>query len=188
MARKSHFPGPWPIQFQEYFPGEGHSMNILFRMLNKLTQAVGMLSFCAMCIIIFFQVIARYVFSNAFAWPEEVARFFFIICTFASINYCMEKDGHLRLMILPLYFKNCYNKLFDFLYLLFMIIYQALAIYMGYELTIKIYRLQMKAVTVPLPLYLVWVGILFFTLLMLLVSAGRLWNCIVGKYPKNEDK
>lgn len=162
-------------------------MNVLFRIIDKITEVIGVITFCAMCVIIFFQVIARYLFANAQPWPEEVARFCFIICTFACINYCMEKDGHLRLMIIPECLKGKADRVFAFFYLFFMVCYCALSLQMGYELTTKIYKLHMKAVTVPVQLYWIWTCILVFTFFTLLVSLRRFCQLLVGAYPVKED-
>jgi TRAP-type C4-dicarboxylate transport system permease small subunit len=39
-------------------------------------------------VLLMFQVIMRYVFKNALAWPEELSRYAFVLSVFLSMSYC----------------------------------------------------------------------------------------------------
>jgi TRAP-type C4-dicarboxylate transport system permease small subunit len=54
-----------------------------------------MLSFTT--ILIFFQVIMRYVFSNSLSWSEELARYVYIWQTWLATSYAVRKERHLRI-------------------------------------------------------------------------------------------
>lgn len=54
-------------------------------------------------IIIFFQVILRYVFSSPLVWVEEIARFLFIWITFLGSYLALRKEMHFQVKILTNY-------------------------------------------------------------------------------------
>ena len=48
-------------------------------------------------VILFIQVIARYVFNNSLSWSEESARYLFIWLVFIGISYGSKQMKHLRI-------------------------------------------------------------------------------------------
>ena len=51
----------------------------------------------AMSIIIFVQVIARYVFQNSLTWSEEMARYMFVWLVYFSVSYTARREKHIRI-------------------------------------------------------------------------------------------
>lgn len=51
----------------------------------------------AMSIIIFIQVIARYVFGNSLTWSEELARYLFIWLVYFSVSFTARREKHIRI-------------------------------------------------------------------------------------------
>ena len=51
----------------------------------------------AMSIIIFIQVIARYVFQNSLTWSEEMARYMFVWLVYFSVSYTARREKHIRI-------------------------------------------------------------------------------------------
>ena len=61
----------------------------------------------AMSIIIFIQVIARYVFQNSLTWSEEMARYMFVWLVYFSVSYTARREKHIRIdAAINLYPKN----------------------------------------------------------------------------------
>lgn len=59
---------------------------------------MGMLAF--MTVLIFLQVIMRYVFHNSLSWSEELGRYCFIWLSWIGASYCVKIDAHLRVTAL----------------------------------------------------------------------------------------
>ncbi len=59
---------------------------------------IPMLAFSA--ILLFVQVIMRYVFSNSLSWSEELARFLYIWEVWLGIAYCTKMQTHLRITLI----------------------------------------------------------------------------------------
>lgn len=62
-----------------------------------------------MSVLIFCQVIMRYVFGNSLTWSEELARYLFIWLVYFSVSYTAKREKHIRidaaLMIFPKKFR-----------------------------------------------------------------------------------
>lgn len=52
-------------------------------------------------VLIFTQVVMRYVFQNSLSWSEELARYLFLWQSWVGVSYGVKKNMHLRILILP---------------------------------------------------------------------------------------
>ncbi len=59
-----------------------------------------------MTVLIFAQVVLRYVFSNSLSWSEELARYCFIWLSWIGASYCVKIDAHLRVTALLGFFNK----------------------------------------------------------------------------------
>ncbi len=50
-----------------------------------------------MSIIIFIQVVMRYVFGNSLTWSEEMARYLFVWLVYFSVAYTARREAHIRI-------------------------------------------------------------------------------------------
>jgi len=64
-------------------------------MWENLEISICVITMTAMVIIIFAQVIGRYVFNYSFSWSEEIARFLMVWMTFAGSAYAFRKGAHI---------------------------------------------------------------------------------------------
>ena len=51
----------------------------------------------AMSVIIFIQVIMRYVFQNSLTWSEELARYLFVWLVYFSVSFTARRQKHIRI-------------------------------------------------------------------------------------------
>ena len=51
----------------------------------------------AMSLIIFVQVVMRYVFHNSLTWSEEMARYLFVWLVYFSVSYTARREKHIRI-------------------------------------------------------------------------------------------
>ena len=65
--------------------------------LNEIESHISVILLVAMLVILFKQVVLRYVFNNANAWSEELARYMFIWFTYLSASVCVLKNRHIRI-------------------------------------------------------------------------------------------
>ena len=68
--------------------------------LEKIEKAFLTLTVGIMVIIIVYQVIMRYVFANANAWSEELARYLFIYDVMIGASIAIRRNSHLQIDML----------------------------------------------------------------------------------------
>lgn len=57
-------------------------------------------SLVAVVILIFMQVVLRYVFNYSLAWAEELSRYILLYQIWVGTAYCVKKDAHIRMNII----------------------------------------------------------------------------------------
>lgn len=149
-------------------------MSTLFRIISKLNAAIGIISFLAMCAVIFYQVVVRYVFNNAQPWPEEVGRYLFLLCTYSSICLCIEKNSHLSVDLLPVMFSRL-KKPFHVLSLIASMLFYGISIYLLWQMLKRVYKMGTYALTVPIPMWSLWVCITLFCIFALLFILQKIF-------------
>lgn len=73
-------------------------MKRILKQLDDHTEEylIGIL-LVAMTLVMFLQIVMRYVFNAALSWPEEFCRYAFVYITFLTIGYCVQRNSMLRL-------------------------------------------------------------------------------------------
>lgn len=67
---------------------------------RKFLYGLSVISIAAMLVIIFLQVIARYLFNHSFSWSEEIARFLFVWTVFIGSALIIGDKGHMAVKLL----------------------------------------------------------------------------------------
>lgn len=62
--------------------------------LNKIIKVLLILLFTAMTVVIFMQIVYRYVLLKPIPWAEEVARYLFVWITFVGSSVAVKTKGH----------------------------------------------------------------------------------------------
>ncbi len=75
-------------------------LNIFFNRLHDFLYFISVLSLSLMLVIIFTQVITRYLFGYSFDWSEEVARFLFVWTVFLGSALIIGDKGHMAVQLL----------------------------------------------------------------------------------------
>lgn len=119
---------------------------------NYLEMSICIILMSAMTLLVFVQVIMRYVFQNSLSWSEELARYLFIWLIYIGISYGCKIMKHIKidagLKLFPKKMRPLIVVLGDLLVLGF-------AIYIvitGYELILMQVRLHKVSPALQLPL------------------------------------
>jgi len=76
-------------------------MNKVFLVLKTALYWISVAGMAVMLILIFMQVVTRYLMGFSFEWCEELARFLFVWTTFIGSALMMGENGHLAVEFLP---------------------------------------------------------------------------------------
>jgi TRAP-type transport system small permease protein len=68
--------------------------------LPRILEVIMVVILSTMVVLVFGNVVARYVFNSAITWAEEVARFLFVWLTFVGASFGLMKGLHLGMDML----------------------------------------------------------------------------------------
>ena len=150
----------------------------IIKWIDLNLEVIILVSFSiAMTIIVFAQVIMRYVFNSAFSWAEEISRYLFIWIIYLGISYSCRTRRHVRVMFFINRLSDTIKRfviiLGDFLFLFYCIV---IIIY-GIRLNIIAYQLKQYTAAIHLSYVFVYSSIVFASLL----SSIRIIQNIVHK-------
>ena len=97
-----------------------------------LCHAIGVL-FLFMTLLVFINILSRYVFHNPLAWSEEIARFMMVWICFLGAAVCSKREEHLKMgFSLAKLISPQFDKLVLFLLEVAFIVFLILLIKAGY--------------------------------------------------------
>lgn len=131
----------------------------LFKLIDKSMESIGVVLSLVMVFVIFMQVFFRYCLNNALSWPEEMARYLFIWISYLGIAVCMADDSHLRVTVIPDMFSKKIRKYIDIFCMIINAVFFFVSFILGVNITIDIMEMEQTAVSMPLPIWIVWLGI-----------------------------
>ena len=131
------------------------------RYLNEVCTLLGSGMFVLLTIICFMQVVLRYFFNAAQDWPEEASRFLFIWIAYLGMGYAMYAQDHLKVDVIYLLFGEKRKKWLDAFGHFVSLGFMGLIAWEGWWLLEVVIESEEVALTLPIPLYLVWFAIPF---------------------------
>lgn len=72
-------------------------MKVLKWLDDKLEISISVVLMSSMAVLIFVQVVMRYVFSNSLSWSEELARYIFIWLIYLGVSYGAKIRKHIKI-------------------------------------------------------------------------------------------
>lgn len=75
-------------------------MSKAIKVLDKIEDVVLVLMFAVMVLVIFFQVIMRYIFNNSLPWSEELGKFLFVWISWIGISIGHRRGEHIKIELL----------------------------------------------------------------------------------------
>ena len=98
-------------------------MSVLTFLEKRLEEVIAGFGVVIMCIMVFFQVVMRYVFSLPTSWSDEIAQYCMLWSVYLSVSWAVRERAHIRVMnfinLFPLAFKNGLVVFSDFIWFIF---------------------------------------------------------------------
>lgn len=127
------------------------------RVLDKAVLSLTSVLFIIMVIIVFGQVIARYVLQNSLSWSEEIARYLLVWVVFLSAGYVLGQGCHIFLDVIFNVFPRPVQRVFRKISCLFLLGFSYVITHYGLEL-VQVGTRQ-KSSAIGLPMALVYIAI-----------------------------
>ncbi len=102
-----------------------------------------------MVVVIFLQVIMRYVFGNSLAWSEEIARYAFIWLIYIGVSYAVKRNKHLGVDAFGMMFERKGRLVIAFIANISFLIFALVMTYYGIDIVSRVTRTS-AALQIPL--------------------------------------
>jgi TRAP-type C4-dicarboxylate transport system permease small subunit len=110
----------------------------VFWYLFKLNELAAAVAFVSLCLVVFIQVVTRYLFQYSFPWAEEFPIFLFLWVSFLAASASQRENRHLGVTILADQLPSKFNWFAEYLNLIFSLIYFILLFYYELEATLSL--------------------------------------------------
>lgn len=100
-------------------------------------------------VVIFSQVVMRYVFNSSLSWSEEIARYGFIWLIYIGVSYGVKKRKHLRVDAITMLFEEKGTAVIKMIANILFLIFALVIAYYGLDIVTKITR-ESAALQIPM--------------------------------------
>ena len=118
--------------------------------VRKLTKIFIVSIFAIQVLVVFSQVIWRFVFNNPFSWSEELARYLQVWLILLTSAVCIRKGRHLAVDYLTHVLPFKLTKILMFVSLVFSLIFSGVIVIFGIELIVVTIHQITPALQVPI--------------------------------------
>lgn len=160
-------------------------MKLLKKLDENLEMYICIVLMSVMTILIFLQVVMRYVFQNSLTWSEEMARYIFIWLVYFGISYGARIRKHIKieaaLRLFPKKVRPIIVIIGDILFLVFAIY----IVYGGGILVLKQFKLGQLSPAMHIPMWFLYsapvVGFLFTAVRQIQAIIYRIGKLVRGE-------
>lgn len=135
------------------------SIGKIVKIYNHLEEYLLVVLLFAMVVIVFQQVIARFVFNNSLSWSEEVARMIFIWMSWLGISYGQKKGEHIKIVLLVDHLKGMSRKIVLVIADMITLAILGIFCYEGIFVVEKIMEIGSRAASVSIPNWIIYASV-----------------------------
>lgn len=138
------------------------------KFINQFEVYLG--AFCSglMVLILFAQVVARYVFNNAFSWAEELSLILFILSIYFGATGAILRNQHLRLSVLLDKLKPKTRLIFDIMNNLIFMLFNVVILYGIFPIVLKLQENGTSTAVLSIPKWMIYAVLPFLFVLMII--------------------
>ena len=157
----------------------------LIKALNAhLEEWLLVLLMSAEVIIVFWQVLARFVLKTPSAWSEEIARYMFIWLVWIGAAYATKENKHIKIDILSSKFKGTTKVIMDIITGLLFVALLVFMFFTSLKVTKTVYDSNSIATGSHMPMWIAWLSL---PLSMFLMLFRFIQNTILGIINKKKE-
>ena len=129
-------------------------MKGFFCFVNKLDDYFLNFSVALMGLVLFLQIVMRYIFNSPLIWSEELARYLFIWMAFIGVGYGIKYDLHIKMEAFLAIFPSNVQKVIIILTEVVTIVFMGIVLMPGIQFAIHTGHVPSSAMGIPM--YLVY--------------------------------
>ena len=135
-----------------------------------------------MTILVFIQVVMRYVFSNSLSWSEELARFIFMWVSWIGASYAVRERAHFRVEMFADMMKGEKRKWFELVILIVWFVFCVFMAFIGTRLIIFLVETGQISAAMEIPMSWVYASVPVGCGLMALRLIVEIKKLLSGEY------
>jgi len=143
-------------------------MKRLHQMLNHLEEYVGVIFLIFTSLLVFVQVVLRYVFNYSLSWSEEVARYLIVWFIFIGSSIAVREKAHATMDALVTYLPEKGKRIFSLLTNLLCIVFCIVLIWSGSTMVSGVIEFGTVTPSTGMPMYIPYLAVPVGASLMLI--------------------
>lgn len=147
----------------------------------KLEEWLLIISTIVIVLLVFLQVLARYVFDMSVGWSAELSRYLLIWITWVSTSYAIRKREHIRISVVVERLSVPIQKVIEIIVIFLWGIFATVMAIVGTQIVMNIQLMGQKTSTLGLPMWVIYVIIPLGGILMLLRLIQQLFFVITDR-------
>ena len=138
-----------------------------------------------LCIIV--QVFFRYILNNSLDWPEEVARYCFVVSVFIGLGFVSRRGRHLEISAIKIYTPPPVARVFFYIATGITIAFAALMVFWGIEMTRFVYDSGQVCAAVAMPTYILYISVPVGMAVMILRTIEHAYDVRKNAFKEESD-
>jgi len=128
---------------------------ILHWLDENLESTLCMILLSVFTVILFIQVVMRYVFNNSLSWSEELARYLFIWLVFIGISYGAKQMKHLKIDVFLNVFPKKVRPYIIILADVIVLVFAGIVVYSAYVIVMQYVKLGSSSPAMKIPTWFI---------------------------------
>ena len=156
-------------------------MKKIANIYNRLEEILLVIALAIMVVVVFVQVIMRFVFNNSLVWSEELARIIFVWMSWLGMSYGEKKGEHIKITMITDRLKGNVRKVVLIIADICTLVILGVFCYEGIIVVNKIMMIGSKAASLPIPNWMIYLSVPFSCLMMGIRIGRELILTAMGK-------
>ncbi|MBW2306075.1 MAG: TRAP transporter small permease [Deltaproteobacteria bacterium] len=161
-------------------------MKKIMRILENAQEYLAAFIMFSLVVVVFIQVMMRYVVRASLPWTEEMARYLFVWLIFIGTSVCVKRQAHLGIDILVIHLPPKIQRHLSTFTLVLSLVFSIVVVQKGYELLTR--SGEQISPMLHLPMSYVYIIIPASYLIICLVLLRHIYGSVRAKSPRPEER
>lgn len=142
-------------------------------------EILGAALMIGMVVILFIQVVSRFVFSNSLSWSEEISRYMFIWLIYLCLGVVALRGEHIVIDVLVLRMEPRLRRVFHTIALVIALLLNVFLLFVAADIAHSIQQIGQTSAALSLPMWTVYAALpvgMLIAILRTIQALVRLWR------------